>query len=442
MGGTIKAKAKKKRLVTQTAKRRTTAAEATRKRLHKAALDLFSEKGYSATSTRDVAASLGVQQGSLYYHMKNKEELLHGICYSSLATLVERAEAAVAAASDPLQAFREVARNHLVTTLELQKQFSVGVMECRALGPEYLAEIQGLWVRYHELTSSVVDKAKAAGVLRCDVLSKYIYTPLECTLIWTVLWFRKGKGLNAEQLDKIFASVVFDGAGSPQARRNFRSRNLEGILESLTSQASPIHPPQKNETYARLLDTACSLFARKGYNSTSIREIADAMGIQKASLYYYISTKEDLIYEISRAALEHVSTSVKWALTQVSGTEERLYAFITAHVVSLLQHQNWHACANEELVTFTSSRRNQIVELRDEYESMARGLIAEAQDAGLIRKDVSAKYLGLVLFGMITHIYPWYQPGIDISPAELGFVLADVFITGIAPDRSKRLVEQ
>src|ERR1039457_6132802 len=81
------------------AHRRSTAGEATRKRLQQVALDLFWKKGYRSTTTRDVAASLGVQQASLYYHMKNKEDLLHGICYSSFLQVVENAEAAVAGVS-------------------------------------------------------------------------------------------------------------------------------------------------------------------------------------------------------------------------------------------------------------------------------------------------------------------------------------------------------
>jgi AcrR family transcriptional regulator len=198
---------------------------------------------------------------------------------------------------------------------------------------------------------------------------------------------------------------------------------------------APSAQMEVNETYAKLLDTACTLFARKGYNATSIREIADAMEIQKASIYYYISSKEDLIYEISKAAIEHVRASVNWALSQVTNPAERLYAFITAHVVSLLQHQNWHAAANEELLTFSADRRKEIVALRDGYDAILRRLLEDAQAAGVVRADITPKFLGMVLFGMIVHIYPWYQPEVDVSPGELGFILADLFMMGISPQK-------
>jgi AcrR family transcriptional regulator len=417
------------------ANRRLTAGDATRKRLQKVALDLFWKKGYRSTTTRDVAASLGVQQASLYYHMKNKEDLLHGICYSSFLQVVENVEAATAAAGDPVQAIRELTRSHLTTMLELQKEFSVALIECRALGPDYRAEIEALWSRHSMMCYEVLDEAKSSGLIRSDLPDKYIYTPLICTLNWASLWYRQGKGLNVAELYDLYAKVFFEGAASSDFKRNIRSQEVCSNLEFLVS---PIASPAQfavNETYARLLDTACTLFARKGYFATSIREIASAMGIQKASLYYYISSKEDLIYQISKTAAEHVTSCVDSALAQVSGPEERLYAFITSHVAGLLQHQNWHAAANEELMhAFSPERRKEIVDMRDVYEQKARCILKDAQAAGLIRSDISAKYLSLILFGMITNLYSWYQPEVDVPPVELGAILADLFMAGIALD--------
>jgi hypothetical protein len=75
--------------------------------------------------------------------------------------------------------------------------------------------------------------------------------------------------------------------------------------------------------------------------------------------------------------------------------------------------------------------------MRDEYEQSLRRLLEEAQAAGLVRSDISAKFLGMVLFGMIVHIYPWYQPEVDVRPAELGFILADLFMIGVGPKASE-----
>ncbi len=200
---------------------------------------------------------------------------------------------------------------------------------------------------------------------------------------------------------------------------------------------SGIRPVWVNETYAKMLDTACTLFARKGYFGTSVREIADAMGIQKASLYYYISSKEDLI---SKNAIEHVSASVNAALAQVSGPEQRLYAFITSHVVGLLTHQNWHAAANDEFMhSFTPARRKEIVAMRDTYEIWrAASWKTHNCQTHTIRhfRQVPQPHP----FGMITNLYSWYQPAVDVPPSELGFILADLFMAGILPQDAESII--
>lgn len=405
----------------------------TRRRLRQVALDLFREKGYQSTTTRDVAATLGVQQASLYYHMKNKEDLLHGICYSSLLQVVENTEAAAFRARDPREAIRAFTRSHLETTLEYQKEFSVGLMECRELGPDYRAEIEALWSRHAMFFYDLLDKARNASQIRTDLPNKYIYSPCICTLNWASLWFKAGRELNVPQLEELFSRILFEGAAGQD--HNFedtlsvRYGNVQGLQCSM--EASGTFAP--NLTYARMLDTACVLFARKGYFATSIREIAAAMGIQKASLYYYISSKEDLIYQISKTAHQHLSESVHAALEKVEAPEERLYAFILAHVVSLLQHQNWHAAANEEMThAFSPERKAEVIALRDQYEQTARRVLADAQAVGFLRSDISTKYLSLVLFGMITNMYSWYQPGVDFEPLKLAQTIADVFLAGIS----------
>ena len=91
--------------------------------------------------------------------------------------------------------------------------------------------------------------------------------------------------MSVGELDQLYAKVVFDGAANPDFRRNIRSeaicRNLEFLVAPIASSAQFA----VNETYARLLDTACALFARKGcLPRRRIREIAGANGHQKASL--------------------------------------------------------------------------------------------------------------------------------------------------------------
>jgi AcrR family transcriptional regulator len=86
----------------------------TRERLRRVALELFWEKGYRLTSTRDLATALGVKQASLYYHVKNKEELLHEICYNALQQVIEKVKAAAQRADTPIKKLGAIAQTHMV----------------------------------------------------------------------------------------------------------------------------------------------------------------------------------------------------------------------------------------------------------------------------------------------------------------------------------------
>lgn len=107
-----------------------------------------------------------------------------------------------------------------------------------------------------------------------------------------------------------------------------------------------------------------------------------------------------------------------------------MHVLITVHVMCLLEHQRWHASANDELHALSGERKREVVELRDRYERLLRSVFEEAQGAGVLRQDVPVKLMGLVLLGMINCIYPWYSPSEDLAPVELGGLLSDLFLTG------------
>ncbi len=408
------------------------AGASTRERLRQIALDLFWEKGYRKTSTRDLASALGVQQASLYYHVKNKEELLYDICYSSLEQVIQQVEAAARRAADPLESLQMIAESHLTATLALQREALVSMYDYRSLSAECNQEINAFWTRYEQMVTKIYDAAITAGMMRSGIPHKYHYHAVMSMAMWPVLWFRPDGELPVKALARVFSDLYIKGAAAPGVAIHLESSHEAIVAAGLEPQ--PICET-RNETHARLLDISSMLFATRGYTTTSTREIAEAMGIEKASLYYYTKSKDDLCYQIIRSAHEYMLRRVTTALQGVRGAEARLLNLIVAHVVALLEHKNWLAVANEQINFLGAKKRLEIVELRDRYEAFVRQILREAQEAGVLRDDVSARYLGFALLGMITHIYPWYQEEADIEPRSLALLLADLFLHGIRAQR-------
>jgi AcrR family transcriptional regulator len=187
--------------------------------------------------------------------------------------------------------------------------------------------------------------------------------------------------------------------------------------------------PPGEATADRLLATAAQLFRRKGYAQSSTRELADLLGIQKASLYYHIRTKEDLLHAICLASLSHIIEEVS-AVAREHPAEERLRAVIVAHVVSAIRDRDMHATMLMELRALSQERLAEVVERRDAYETLLRDVIVADQEASRVRSDVSAKYLTLALLNVLNWTIFWFDPDGGLSSDELGKVLATVFIEG------------
>lgn len=400
----------------------------TRERLRSVALDLFWEKGYRSTSTRDLAAALGIRQASLYYHVKNKEELLYEICYSSLQKVIEKVTAVAAKSTAPIEKLRAMARTHMVATLELQKEFLISMYDYRSLSAACNAEINHFWSDYEQKMTLLYDEAIDHGAIRAGIPHTYHYHALMSMTNWSVLWYRPKGVLSLDSLGTIFSDLYLNGA----ARKDITVAVHAVELAMRLQEDRPLCET-RNETHTRLVDTASALFAERGYATTSIRAIAHAMGVEQSSIYYYVASKDELCYEIIRSAHEHMLAAGSEAVEGHGSAIERLLCLIVAHVEALLEHQNWFAVANEQINFLDKTRRIEIVQLRDRYEARMRSILQMAQQEGILRNDIDVRILGFSLLGMITHIYPWYQPGIDLPPRELALLLADLFLHGVRP---------
>jgi AcrR family transcriptional regulator len=182
-------------------------------------------------------------------------------------------------------------------------------------------------------------------------------------------------------------------------------------------------------TSERLTTTAADHFCRKGYAQTTTRELAEALGIRKASLYHHISNKEDLLYSISMLSLRHIIDEVGAAIVAVP-EEERLRVLIEAHVISALRDRDMHTVMLTEMRALSPEHHAEVVARRDEYEALLRDVIVADQKAGRLRTDVEPKLLTLSLLNVLNWTIFWFDPKDDLTPERIAQVLATVFIEG------------
>ena len=187
-----------------------------------------------------------------------------------------------------------------------------------------------------------------------------------------------------------------------------------------------------------IIDTAAEIFHEQGYSETSVHDIAEAVGILKGSLYYYIRSKEDLLFQV----LSDVHDAFKGIVERTRAIEgpavERLRYYIREHVILNTQNVTKMAVFYHDYRALSEKPLAEIVERRRFYEDYLRDLIAEAQAEGSVNRDLEPKLAAFTLFGMMNWVYHWYQPTGAWTPAQIGDQVASMAIDGLVGPRAAR----
>ncbi|SFM46302.1 TetR/AcrR family transcriptional regulator [Thermodesulforhabdus norvegica] len=189
-------------------------------------------------------------------------------------------------------------------------------------------------------------------------------------------------------------------------------------------------------TRDRLFAEATRLFREKGYCATSMSDIASAAGIQKASIYYYIKSKQELLVEIARACMNMlIAEAERVAYSNMSPTE-KLKALMTAHIRLVVDHLDIFTVSLREVNPVNMGEYwPEAVGLRDRYESIIRGIIRTGRELGEF-KNLDEKLTGFAMLGMVNWLIRWVKPEGEKSADEIASVMTEIFFNGLRADKS------
>jgi AcrR family transcriptional regulator len=183
-------------------------------------------------------------------------------------------------------------------------------------------------------------------------------------------------------------------------------------------------------TSERILAAGAQLFREQTYALATTRELSSRLGITNGSLYYHVANKEDLLYKICVESLARVTAAVTAAVEAETDPLARVRAIFDAHLGSVLSDLDLHATMLFELRFLTGERRSEVQAARDQYQSLVTSVVADAQKAGALRTDLSAKHLTLGLLSLLNWVISWYDPKGAMSPAKLADMFWEMFTNG------------
>ena len=190
-------------------------------------------------------------------------------------------------------------------------------------------------------------------------------------------------------------------------------------------------PASKLGDQGDVLSNAARLFREKGFERTSLKEIAEACNMLPGSLYYRYNSKEALLVELMRRGVDLVTAEVESAYASSDDPVERLRLCINAHLRALLVDSDAVYVLLFEWRALGPEAREEIIELRDQYESLWAEILETMIEQGVIRKNVDGRLLRLIGLGALNWVATWFDPSGVHSLDAIGDLIWQIAMDGV-----------
>ena len=173
----------------------------------------------------------------------------------------------------------------------------------------------------------------------------------------------------------------------------------------------------------RIRAAALDLISARGFHATSMRELAQAVGIEPASLYYHYASKQDLLHALFDQIMDDLLETLQQAERPGQPPRERLVAVVRAHVMFHIARRKEAFVSHSELRSLTAANRRLIVAKRDRYEAIVRSLLQSGVDDGQFRiEDIEVTATSLLV--MCSGVADWIRPNGRLRPAAVADIYA------------------
>ena len=183
---------------------------------------------------------------------------------------------------------------------------------------------------------------------------------------------------------------------------------------------------------ADIVQAAAQVFRQKGYHAASMQDIADAVGLQKASLYHHFASKQDILLEILDKALDILIAEMQAVLDMDLQPEEQLRQAMRAYINRVTQEASLAAVLQLEHRNLDPRRRARHITRRDRYDKLWRELIRRGIERGAFRR-LDERMVSFALLGIQNWVITWYRPEGHLSASEIADQFADMMLSGLRP---------
>src|SRR2546428_2716989 len=194
--------------------------------------------------------------------------------------------------------------------------------------------------------------------------------------------------------------------------------------------------PRLDARRAEICRAAAQIFRDRGFDATSVSDIARALGLTKAGLYHYFDSKEALLFDIMSFGLDRVRDEVVVPVRAIRDPEDRLRQLIVRHARITTRGQGAVAHLGDEIRALPPASRKQLEERMRVYFGLIRDTLAELKSAGRLRQ-VDLTVAPLTVLRMILWLPRWFRQDGRLTQEQVANDIANLAIGGLIAQRAR-----
>jgi AcrR family transcriptional regulator len=410
---------------------RTTQHDAKRAAILSQAARLFNSKGSRATTLKDIAESLGLTKTSLYYYVKTKEELIYQ-CY--MATLeqhhrnLDDVEKTHSTAINRLGGFFALHFSNWQAAEENRESHLAALLEIASLQGERRAEVETQYISMFKRLRGFFRDGIASGELRefdTNSATRAVLGSVE----WSFSWLRNVPREEIAEVATQATNILAHGLCAPH--NTYSAPPLEAQESGAASLEGFNREAQNRLKQEAFYKTGTWFFNKKGFNGTSLDEIAEHLNVSKGAFYYHISNKEDLLYNCYWYSLDIMESIYNRAkgpqnngLQNIDRTCRRIFLVQNSDQGPLIRYNT--------ITSLPIKRRKKILSRTDLHNHHFGDFIRQGIKDGSVREVSTAVSVNLIA-GAINasmDIKLWRRVD-DLESAAIDYF--DIFLNGLLP---------
>lgn len=189
---------------------------------------------------------------------------------------------------------------------------------------------------------------------------------------------------------------------------------------------------------AEMVRAAARLFSERGYHGTSMQHLADALGLQRGSLYAHIGSKQELLFDVVEEGANRFLERGEKALGMQAMAQVRLRRLLVSHVETAIEHLDAATVFLNEWRYLSPDLAAIVQAKRDRYEGMVRQIIEDGIKEKEFRGDVNVRFAARLVLSAGNWTYAWFRPGGEMGATEIGERFAELLIKGLQrPEEAK-----